>query len=197
MRAHSCAGWFGKIPSAGDFIARGLPRSFVEPWDEWLSSELSQAQRALGAHWPQSYRRAPPSCFVLGEGVVEARVWFGVLLPSFDRVGRDFPLTIAFGSNSQVIAVRPEWWIQLAAAGRRAAAPDGSAALLDEALAGLIRDAGARATARPDSAGLVSIPDQGLSRWWPVEEGRGGREPRVSQGLPRGELFLELLAVCS
>jgi len=198
MRAQDCAGWFGKIPSAGDFITRGLPRNFVEPWDEWLSSELSAARRSFGERWARVYRRAPLWCFVLGEGVIDARVWLGVLVPSFDRVGREFPLTIAFGSDSHASGTGPQWWTQLAAIGRRAVARDGSAALLDEGLVGLIGAAGAceRGSVALDS--VVSPPGEGLSRWWHGEEqGRSGKQPRVAPGLPREELFLELLTLCS
>ena len=40
-------GWFGKIPALGDFVTRHLPPSFVQPWDEWLSAELSEARLLL------------------------------------------------------------------------------------------------------------------------------------------------------
>jgi len=193
MTVHDCAGWFGKIPSTGDFITRGLPRSFLGPWDQWLSSELSQAQRSLGDLWAESYRRAPPSCFALGEKVIDARVWSGVLVPSFDRVGREFPLTLAFGSAARVIAAGREWWTQLAAIGRAAAAPAGSAALLSQGLAGLIAFRGERETGNAASESIVSVPGEGLSRWWSEEEDRSG-DPWMTEGLPMGAQFLDLLA---
>ena len=90
-------GWFGKIPSLGDFATRRLPGSFVEPWDEWLSAELSEARFVLGDTWPAIYEQAPISCFSLGLGTVDDHTWHGILVPSFDRVGRQFPLTIALG----------------------------------------------------------------------------------------------------
>lgn len=197
--SHECAGWFGKIPSVGDFLTRGLPRSFIEPWDEWLSFELSQAERAVGERWPQTYARASVSCFVLGPRVIDARLWCGVLVPSFDRVGRQFPLTIAFGSTSHVRAAGGrQWWSQLARAGRRAAAPGGTPVLLEEALAGLIRAEAARGPAwdQEGSDSGAGSPGEGLSSWWPVEEQGGSeRAARVIAGLPRSELFVELLTV--
>ena len=35
-------GFFGKIPSTGDFVATGLPRGFIDRWDRWMSMELAR-----------------------------------------------------------------------------------------------------------------------------------------------------------
>ena len=35
-------GFFGKLPSHGDFLSRRLPRSFVDPWDSWLQSRTAR-----------------------------------------------------------------------------------------------------------------------------------------------------------
>ena len=37
-------GWYGKLPSLGDFASRRLEADFIEPWDLWLGEGL-QAQR--------------------------------------------------------------------------------------------------------------------------------------------------------
>jgi len=51
-------GWFGKIPALGDFVTRHLPPSFVQPWDEWLSAELSEARLLLADTWAETYQQA-------------------------------------------------------------------------------------------------------------------------------------------
>ena len=46
-------GWYGKIPGAGDFIARRVPASFSEPWDRWLQAAIEGSQERLGKGWRQ------------------------------------------------------------------------------------------------------------------------------------------------
>ena len=41
--------WYGKLPSRGDFVSRGVPRSWSRPWDEWLQRSLALAAQRLGA----------------------------------------------------------------------------------------------------------------------------------------------------
>ena len=44
-------GWYGKLPSLGDFASRRLEADFIEPWDLWLG-EAMQAQRdSMGDAW--------------------------------------------------------------------------------------------------------------------------------------------------
>jgi type VI secretion system protein ImpM len=89
-------GWYGKLPSLGDFATRRLPESFVRVWDDWLMRGLAAARESRGAYWLHQVRMdAPARRFWLGPGVVGTHCWFGVLLPSLDRVGRRFPLTFA------------------------------------------------------------------------------------------------------
>jgi type VI secretion system protein ImpM len=92
-------GWYGKLPSLGDFASRRLEADFIEPWDLWLG-EAMQAQRdVMGDGWLDAYLQSPPWRFVLMQGVLPGfdpnLVLAGVLMPSVDRVGRYFPLTIA------------------------------------------------------------------------------------------------------
>jgi len=116
------AGWFGKIPALGDFVTRRLPPTFVDPWDEWLSAELVAAQSELADAWLSTYREAPLWRFALMAGAIDRGRWYGIWLPSFDRVGRQFPLTIAVSSPSSADAVR-RWWVAFVATAQRAAEP--------------------------------------------------------------------------
>jgi type VI secretion system protein ImpM len=59
-----------------------------------LQSCVAESQRALGGAWLDRYLTAPVWRFILTPGVLGARGWAGVLLPSVDRVGRYFPLTV-------------------------------------------------------------------------------------------------------
>ena len=88
-------GYFGKLPCIGDFATRRLPRSFVQPWDDWLQCALPACRDMLGPCWLDVYLASPFWRFVLAPGVCGPEVWRGVLMPSMDRVGRPFPLTVA------------------------------------------------------------------------------------------------------
>lgn len=88
-------GVYGKLASRGDFVSRGLPQSFIQPWDAWLAAGLLASQEQLGAQWLDAYLVSPLWRFALAADVCGPAAVAGVLMPSIDRVGRYFPLTIA------------------------------------------------------------------------------------------------------
>ena len=99
-------GFYGKLPSHGDFVRRGLTDAFVGCWDRWL-------QHGLGELRTQSFAAAnaigssrPAWRFVLGSGLAGAEVWAGVWAPSVDRVGRQFPFCVAAGFPDTVSVFR-------------------------------------------------------------------------------------------
>jgi type VI secretion system protein ImpM len=100
-RVYSCPqdvpGWYGKIPSLGDFISRRLPASFVNTWDSWLQGSLNASRAQLGERWLDRYLTGPIWRFAVMPDALSATsgIWAGVLMPSVDKVGRYFPLTIA------------------------------------------------------------------------------------------------------
>jgi type VI secretion system protein ImpM len=88
-------GFHGKLPSRGDFLTRGLPRGFVEPWDEWLQKGIAASRESLGDDWLAIYLESPVWRFALSEGACGADPLAGLFLPSVDKVGRCFPFTVA------------------------------------------------------------------------------------------------------
>ena len=88
-------GFYGKVASRGDFIERNLPKDFQRSWDTWLSAGLQTSQVQLGESWLDTYLTSPLWRFALAPGVCGSEAMAGVLMPSIDRVGRYFPLTIA------------------------------------------------------------------------------------------------------
>jgi type VI secretion system protein ImpM len=87
-------GFYGKLPGYGDFIERNLPRPFIEQWDPWLQRAIQISQQMLGEHWLDCYLTAPIWRFALSSGCVDSNAWLGLMVPSVDRVGRYFPLTL-------------------------------------------------------------------------------------------------------
>jgi type VI secretion system protein ImpM len=79
MPAKLLTGFFGKLPSAGDFVTRELPVGFVTFWDAWATRHLARREG-----WPRHGLRLR-----LASG---GRVAAGVVIPGADRVGRRFPL---------------------------------------------------------------------------------------------------------
>lgn len=79
------AGAFGKVPSAGDFIARGLTAEVRSALDRWLAAHLAEAARDPDS-WPDwGLRAAVPT----PAGDVAA-----LILPSVDRAGRQYPFAL-------------------------------------------------------------------------------------------------------
>jgi type VI secretion system protein ImpM len=91
-------GWYGKLPSLGDFASRRLEADFIEPWDLWLGEGLQAQRSTFGEGWLDAYLDTPAWRFLLSPGAlggVHPELAFaGVLVPSVDRVGRHFPLTL-------------------------------------------------------------------------------------------------------
>jgi type VI secretion system protein ImpM len=88
-------GFFGKVPSRGDFVRRALPPSFVAAWDEWLQAGLAGSKESLGEAWLDIYLTSPVWRFALAADLAGDVAAAGVLMPSVDSVGRYFPLTLA------------------------------------------------------------------------------------------------------
>lgn len=98
------AGVFGKLPGFPDFVHRGLPVGFVDPFAEWLESCLHAARAAIGEGWETAYLAAPVWCFALDPEVVGESGWAGVLATSVDSVGRYYPVVVAFSLAEGVSA---------------------------------------------------------------------------------------------
>ena len=88
-------GFFGKLPSRGDFLRAGLSSDFLQPWDRWLQRVLADGQRMLDETWPEVWRVAPVWRFALPRWQCGRQPVLGLWMPSVDSVGRSFPLTFA------------------------------------------------------------------------------------------------------
>jgi type VI secretion system protein ImpM len=81
---------FGKLPTHGDFVSRGLSSDELAAWDGWCSAGLEAARAALGAEFEVRHDAAPPFRFVFGPGPFGGGWRAGALAPSIDAAGRRF-----------------------------------------------------------------------------------------------------------
>jgi type VI secretion system protein ImpM len=93
-RALTEVGFYGKLPCRGDFLQRRAPQDFVDAWDAWLQESLHTLRTRLEEQWLNIYLTGPVWRFALAAGVCGAGTYIGILVPSVDRVGRYFPLTV-------------------------------------------------------------------------------------------------------
>jgi type VI secretion system protein ImpM len=87
-------GLFGKLPSHGDFVARNLPPALRVGWEAWLDAGLERSRQMLGDNWLELFLSSPVWRFAVASGCCGGQPFAGVMIPSVDRVGRYFPLSI-------------------------------------------------------------------------------------------------------
>lgn len=88
-------GYFGKLPTLGDFVHQVLPQDFANAWHPWLQQCMADSRDFLGDQFLTYYLNCPAWKFLLSPGVCGAQAVAGLTIPSVDRVGRYFNFTIA------------------------------------------------------------------------------------------------------
>ncbi|PZW66907.1 MULTISPECIES: type VI secretion system-associated protein TagF [unclassified Pseudomonas] len=111
----STPGFYGKLAVRGDFIHRGLSPAFIEAWDTWLAAGLAASRQTLGEAWLDAYLVSPLWRFAVAPGLLGTEPVCGVMMPSVDRVGRYFPLTIALplpadADLGQLVSGADDWF---------------------------------------------------------------------------------------
>ncbi len=89
-------GFYGKLPIVGDFITRRLPKDFVNSLDQWMQNGITVSKEELQGDWLDLYLTAPIWRFAFQSGVCGEGAWVGIIMPSVDKVGRYYPLTLAY-----------------------------------------------------------------------------------------------------
>jgi type VI secretion system protein ImpM len=163
-------GFYGKLPTHGDFLTRRVADGFRETWDGWLQRCVARSQEDLGDRWLDCYLTSPMWRFFLSEGIAGPMSYAGVLLPSVDRVGRYFPLTVV----AELPAGTPALAFSLAAARWFADIETLCARALEDAQSDLDSLDAALAATAERLAGLDSLPAPGVfpggsGQWhWPA-----------------------------
>jgi type VI secretion system protein ImpM len=111
-------GFFGKLPTHGDFVSTGFSRSVQDALDAWLQTGLAKAQHHFGERWEKDFRAMPAWRFIVERGLWGPMTMVGVIVPSRDRVGRSFPLVVAtqlhdFAGDSRKLCLDDTWFIAL------------------------------------------------------------------------------------
>jgi len=165
-------GFYGKIPSEGDFVTRRLPWEFTSVWDDWLQQGMQASRTALGARWLELYLSAPIWRFQVASGVCGPLGWRGLFFASVDRVGRYFPLTLAFADSGatglSALSGEPEGWMAVEDAALAALAPTLPIADFDRMTESLAMPGGVPSDpARPRvcfyTEGCDGVPARGMS----------------------------------
>jgi type VI secretion system protein ImpM len=204
-------GWHGKLPSLGDFASRRLDASFIEPWDGWLAAGLLALREARSEGWLEDYLGSPSWRFLLMPGVLPGeagkQAWAGVLMPSVDRVGRYFPLTVVQPlhggpASTQEMAGLWQWLARLDELARDALFEDWTADRLEQeltrmalpALSGLSQalvpgpaTAGAVVEVMAPGGGdaALHIGAQAQRAWADAAHGQAWWHARPDEGAPR------------
>ena len=98
-------GWYGKLPSAGDFVSRRLPRKLLDVLDEWLRTGVIELRARMPDAWHETFSAAPAwNCAVPG-CLTGGITFIGLIAPSRDRVGREYPICAGVALDDE-IAIR-------------------------------------------------------------------------------------------
>ena len=198
-------GWYGKLPTLGDFASRRLAVGFIEPWDDWLTHGIAAWRAEAPDGWLDEYLCGPTWQFILMPGVVPGApgrsAWAGVLMPSIDRVGRHFPLTVAqpldLPSDDRDTETLLRWLRSLEDLAVDALHDDWSVEQLESALNALGRwqaNPLSHLAAPPPGADLDLSAHAPGSSLWMVAGSDGRTRLFTAPGLPAGPAFRKLLA---
>lgn len=220
-------GYFGKLPTFGDFIHQVLPQDFTNGFHEWLQFSMASARESLGDEFLTYYLNCPSWKFIMSPGVCGMQAVAGVTIPSVDKVGRYFNFTLATvlpaGSNpiSYVLANR-EGFKSMELLALDILESDYSAHEVEVK----VREAAQQFNRKEQFADKVEtnpdflqvtidrplpFADQassllnhlvqeklgGFSAWWYGQEGQTLSNMVVCRGMPAEEVYLQLLTVQS
>jgi type VI secretion system protein ImpM len=211
VRDHA-PGFFGKLPSHGDFVGRRLPLDMRQCFDNWIQAGLLHSRQVMGAGWLPTWLNSPLWRFVVAAGVCGEQAWCGVMMPSHDRVGRCFPLVLAAGSEvapclHDCLTVRDAWFSRLEEVALSALDDISSLEALDQALLAIPRVSSCSVCCTENSplqdpmASLgTEIPSGscrtlgcGRSAWWTVDPANRKYRLAVFHELPQPAEFVSLL----
>jgi type VI secretion system protein ImpM len=185
-------GLYGKLPARGDFVREALPRDFVEAWDDWWQRGLASVQARWAEAWRDAWLEAPVWRFVLPPGLCGADGVLGLWMPSVDKAGRFFPLTIGASAAcdwAPFVPLLARFLDEAEEAGRDALEHDlGPADLLARVQAAF--GASDPPQAMPATATATAT---GAAAWWTDGGPRVAARREAGAALPEGDRFAGLI----
>jgi|GEM_PF-387287 len=214
-------GWFGKLPSVGDFAGKGMPVPLKETVHGWMSSGMAALKCAHPTEWQGAYLVSPVWHFLIGPGIWDRSALIGCLAPSVDKVGRYSPLIVlrSFDKSdlSSVLPPESRWLYRVDATLRRVIGERISISGLHDLLLQLMEDeesgrnstvnilsdlgignARACASAQKDWFTWPELPEllkarSNSSFWWSEPSSVQGMKQIVHSGAPNDNLFCLLM----
>jgi type VI secretion system protein ImpM len=99
-------GYYGKLPLSSEFIRCQASGAEIDELDLWLREGMYHAKSVLGTSWPTAFTQADTWSFLyLSPG--RERLLMGLLRPSQDRAGREFPFLIYLIVNREEFIPNP------------------------------------------------------------------------------------------
>lgn len=95
-------GFYGKLPSNGDFLSRNLSHDITINIDEWFQISMTQLRHRL-PDWSYFFNASPSWFFMVPCNFFSSKAYTGYITPSIDRVGRCFPLIVLKEMNKDAI----------------------------------------------------------------------------------------------
>jgi len=181
-------GFFGKVPTHGDFVSMGLDRHLQDAMDGWLQAGMRAGETDHGRTWKEDFAAMPVWRFVMTRSLWSPEPLAGVLLPSRDRVGRAFPLVIvarlaSYGGRPSRLGVDDTWFTAAEAMGEASGRRDFDVNALI---------AGVKRLRMPHGDDEQPSAEENLSLWWRLDaETRKVIGFRIN-GMPQAEDFLRL-----
>lgn len=188
-------GFFGKVPSHGDFISDGLERELIGTFDDWTRSGMHACADMFAGRWPKIFSSSPPIRFIIERGIWGNCAYAGVIVPSADRVGRKYPLAIiaqlnSFRKHPRALYLDDTWFMAAEALAETSMTADFDMSRFNASIKKL---------RLPNPREENDAPEMGRNRtpasiWWHIDP--ASRRPRGVKfdGKPKASDFLRLFS---
>ena len=211
-------GWFGKLPSTGDFAGRGMPRALQEVVHDWISSGMAALACLHQEDWQDGYLVSPVWHFAVNSGIWDYPALVGCVAPSVDKIGRYSPLMVVRAFDRRDIALvlppRSRWLYQVDEILRRVIseriaveevydllAQEAEAAAGQNSATGILDDLGIFDGSIDTAKAWFSWPDlptlfaerNNRSFWWAEPSPKTPPRQIIHSGKPDGSLFCLLM----
>ena len=192
-------GFFGKLPTHGDFVSAALGSRLQSELDQWVHNGLIALEATLGSDWRRLFHATTAWRFVVGKDVWAPSAVAGVLLPSRDRVGRSFPLIIAaqlqrFSGQLRDLCEDDSWFTAAEALAETSDKADFEMQRFVEGIKRLRPPFIDKHSSVMRSAAMSNAPAPG-SLWWHINPGtRQGKGFRTAAA-PTAQDFVKLVTV--